>query len=1115
MRASVGSCPSGYTNRGGTPATTDCNDANGAIRPLATEVCNTIDDDCDASTDEGATTAYFRDADGDGFGAGAATNACTAPTGYVPTSTDCDDTRASSSPVGTEVCDASLRDEDCDSTANEGCACVDGTSRACGGGSPVRGVCRAGTQLCIAGAWATCSGNVDPGTVTETCNGLDDDCDGSTDESLLAASCYVDADSDGYGSGSALATLCRDASRAAFGDCPSGYTNVGGTAATRDCNDANGAIRPLAAEVCNTTDDDCDGMIDEGATTSYYRDADGDGFGAGSATSACAAPTGYVTTATDCDDTRGNVSPAGAEVCDATMRDEDCDSTANEGCACVDGTSRACGGGSPIRGVCRAGTQLCIAGAWATCSGNIDPGTVTETCNGLDDDCDGSTDETLLAASCYVDTDSDGYGAGAVVTSLCADPARSSVGNCPSGYTNVGGTTATRDCNDENAAIRPGAAEVCDAGLIDDDCDGTVNEGCACVNGAVRTCGGGTSPGVGICRSGTQRCLSGAWLACEGNVDPAASETCNGLDDDCDGSVDEGVTVTVYTDADGDTYGVGAGFTACSAATGLATRAGDCNDANAAVRPGGTEICNDVDDDCDASVDEGFGCRIGATQSCTTPCGTTGSQTCTSLCAFSTCRTSDEGPSVAGTCNSCDDDADGRIDENFECARSTIVPCERTSSPYPQICRVAGQRVCGASCTFLNPECVATSETCNGCDDDGDGTAEDDLLASSGDDAVRPFGCTTLSIRPAYTPPAMIGGGCTGQTCCDRTIGFPSGLPTANSRARLVNGAGQAGAAWHTVSPSIGYGTYSVSVEMNSVTLSGAIPADGWAVVLSPVAENSDGSNALGAGAANLGVPRNRASVSVEWRFYSGGAFPGAAGSCGLPDCSPDEVVVYANSAGGVQTELGRATVPAAYSLEAGAVGRTQRLVIDYTPPNEVLGRTRRLTVRLNVGDTVPLIDISDGLTGIGTALSPLNVGVTAGTGSSFGFSTFGFRGEVNLFATSSATWIRPGNSCIADGTPIIEGGGSAGRLLVWRGGQFGSVCNDSFTSVAATVACKQLGYTGGTFDSPGIYPADSTPIWLDDVVCDSGDATLAQCDHRPWGAHNCTHPEDVRISCF
>src|SRR5437588_361505 len=72
-------------------------------------------------------------------------------------------------------------------------------------------------------------------------------------------------------------------------------------------------------------------------------------------------------------------------------------------------------------------------------------------------------------------------------------------------------------------------------GVVDDNCDGRVDEGCACTDGALRLCGSN----VGACRTGTQTCGRGAWGACTGGVTPGP-ETCNGVDDNCDGLTDEG-----------------------------------------------------------------------------------------------------------------------------------------------------------------------------------------------------------------------------------------------------------------------------------------------------------------------------------------------------------------------------------------------------------------------------------------------------------------------------------------------------------------------------------------------------------------------------------------------
>ncbi len=169
------------------------------------------------------------------------------------------------------------------------------------------------------------------------------------------------------------------------------------------------------------------------------------------------------------------------------------------------------------------------------------------------------------------------------------------------------------DCNDTAAAINPNATEICDG--VDNDCDGSVDEG-----GLTRTWYRDLDEDGYGNPAATQTTACGAaapsgYVAnnqdCDdanGNRFPGNPEVCDGVDNDCDSTVDEGLPQnTYYRDADADGYGNASqtkGDCAATPPSGYVAVAGDCNDANRAINPGASEICTDaIDNDCDGSVD--------------------------------------------------------------------------------------------------------------------------------------------------------------------------------------------------------------------------------------------------------------------------------------------------------------------------------------------------------------------------------------------------------------------------------------------------------------------------------------------------------------------------------
>ena len=272
----------------------DCNDADPAISPAALELPDELDNDCDGLIDEGLATT---DDDGDGFAEAAG---------------DCNDADATISPAAAELCDDF--DNNCDDVVDmdainrveyhpdvdqDSFGAADEGVLAC---TPPPGSVTDATDCNDASAAAY------PGA-PEVCDGLDNNCDGKTDENLLATF-YPDVDDDGYGQTDAGQALCQ---------APAGYTLIPG-----DCQDEDPDIHPDQPELCDAKDNNCDGQLDEGLTRPYYPDQDGDGYaGPDNPIEVCVAPVGYQWVVSDCNDQNAAIHPGAEEICNDGI-DNDC-----------------------------------------------------------------------------------------------------------------------------------------------------------------------------------------------------------------------------------------------------------------------------------------------------------------------------------------------------------------------------------------------------------------------------------------------------------------------------------------------------------------------------------------------------------------------------------------------------------------------------------------------------------------------------------------------------------------------------------------------------------------------------------------------------------------------
>jgi len=363
---------------------------------------------------------------------------------------------------------------------------------------------------------------------------------------------------------------------------------------------------------CHGIVDDCGECNGPGAAT-WYIDADGDGYGdLNIPIVSCTQPAGFVSNGLDCNDQDAMINIDALELCDNGI-DDDCDGLIDAADPDVTGSVfwyedlDADGYGNPqvFSLSCSPPDGYVMNNTDCDDNNNLINPAALELCdNGIDDDCDGLIDsadpDVATVSTWYLDSDGDGFG----------DP-DNSIQTCNPSANYVFNST---DCDDTNPLINPNGVEVCNS--LDDDCNGLIDINDPGLSGAGIWFADLDGDGYGDPNNSIFECsqLPG-YLPnnqdCDDNdpnINPDAIEICNGVDDNCDGQIDDmdpSVILTVwYLDVDGDGYGDPENSQAeCFQPFGFVDNDLDCDDLNPDVNPAATEIPNnDIDENCDGDL---------------------------------------------------------------------------------------------------------------------------------------------------------------------------------------------------------------------------------------------------------------------------------------------------------------------------------------------------------------------------------------------------------------------------------------------------------------------------------------------------------------------------------